>query len=124
MSIKVIDFKSKKFTDDFPIALKENGFVVLVNTCITSDNIDSIYKTWVDFFHKSEVDKLNYLYSKDSMAGYIPRSISETAKGFTKKDLKEVFLFYKNKIGPSEQLYNSELLRNKLLLLSDTLLDC
>ena len=59
---------------------------------------------------------------KIKVAGFIPRSVSETAKGYTKKDLKEIYHYYAGHKCPVEQQKPSDDIRKKLLDLSDKLL--
>ena len=51
-----------------------------------------IYDSWQRFFDGE--DKNNYVYNKGTQDGFFPQSVSEVAKGFTKKDIKEYFHYY------------------------------
>ncbi len=54
--------------------------------------VADIYAAWQQFFDSNE--KFDFEYNKDTQDGYFPQSVSEVAKGFTKKDIKEYFHFY------------------------------
>lgn len=69
---------------------------------------------WLNFFHSSSEHKNSFLYDIETVAGYIPASISETAKGFTVKDLKELYYYFPNKECPEEQKPISTRLMNAL----------
>jgi hypothetical protein len=49
--------------------------------------VASIYTQWQDFFDSTA--KHEYLYNKGTQDGFFSASVSETAKGHTKKDIKE-----------------------------------
>ncbi|WP_299490633.1 2OG-Fe(II) oxygenase family protein [uncultured Shewanella sp.] len=107
---------------EFAEALRESGFVILTNTGIEQDEIERLYANWLRFFYLSEESKRQFLYETGKVAGFIPRSISETAKGFTKKDLKEIYHYYIGHQCPPEQQQNSDEIRQRLLDLSEILL--
>ena len=54
--------------------------------------MQGIYDSWQGFFDSEE--KNDYLYNKGKQDGFFPQSVSEVAKGFTKKDIKEYFHYY------------------------------
>lgn len=121
--MKILDIKSNdNVAKEFAEALHESGFVVLTNTGIEQCEIESMYSNWLNFFYKDEESKLEFLYDKNKVAGFIPRSVSETAKGYTKKDLKEIYHYYAGHKCPVEQQKPSDDIRKKLLDLSDKLL--
>ena len=124
--MKIIDIGTKgqesEVAKEFAEALHESGFVVLTNTGIEQNEIESLYSNWLSFFYKNEESKQQFLYDKDKVAGFIPRSVSETAKGFTKKDLKEIYHYYDGYKCPPEQQEQSDEIRHRLLDLSQKLL--
>ena len=62
------------------------------NHTISKDRVSSIYDRWQAFFNSEE--KNQFIFNKDTHDGFFSTEISETAKGFKKKDIKEYFHFY------------------------------
>ncbi|CAM3674800.1 2OG-Fe(II) oxygenase family protein [Vibrio aquimaris] len=122
--MKVINMSnnSSDTAKEFAQALHQSGFVVLTETGIEQSDIESLYSNWLNFFYQADDSKKSFLYNKDTVAGFIPRTVSETAKGFTKKDLKEIYHYYDGKICPPEQKEISDNIRLRLLDLSAKLL--
>ena len=69
-----------------------DAFGVLKNHPIQQSSVADIYKHWQSFFDSEE--KHQFLYNKGKQDGYFPQSVSEIAKGFKKKDIKEYFHYY------------------------------
>ena len=84
----------------FAKSLHETGFGVLKNHPIEQHVVTDIYKTWQTFFDSEA--KFEYEYNKGTQDGYFPQSVSEVAKGFTKKDIKEYFHYYPWGICPPD----------------------
>jgi len=63
-----------------------------VNHPIPQPLVEKIYADWLSFFNGSE--KHAFAFSKETQDGYFSTEISETAKGFTQKDIKEYFHVY------------------------------
>ncbi|MDN3609504.1 2OG-Fe(II) oxygenase family protein [Vibrio ostreicida] len=122
--MKIIDIGKEQdgTAEEFTQALHQSGFVVLTNTGIEQEEIEGLYSNWLNFFYQTEESKQAFLYDKETVAGFIPRTVSETAKGFTKKDLKEIFHYYEGKPCPPEQQQRSDEIRQRLLDLSAKLL--
>jgi isopenicillin N synthase-like dioxygenase len=92
MKLEAVDFTSPDAQQKFVESLRQTGFGVLKNHPISQDSVASIYANWQAFFNTEE--KHAYLYNKDKQDGFFPQSVSEVAKGFKKKDIKEYFHFY------------------------------
>lgn len=101
MTLQAIDYTSKTAQEDFVKSLHETGFGVLNNHPIQQSLVSAIYQEWQHFFDGE--DKQNYLYHKGTQDGFFPADISETAKGHTKKDIKEYFHYYPWGQCPVEQ---------------------
>jgi isopenicillin N synthase-like dioxygenase len=92
MKLEAVDFNAFDAQQKFVESLRQTGFGVLKNHPISQDSVASIYANWQGFFNTQE--KHAYLYNKDKQDGFFPQSVSEVAKGFKKKDIKEYFHFY------------------------------
>lgn len=92
MQLQAVDYQSPTAQEEFVESLRETGFGVLKNHPISQATVTRIYDSWQTFFDGEE--KNNYLYNKGTQDGFFPQSVSEVAKGFTKKDIKEYFHFY------------------------------
>ena len=92
MQLQAIDYTSATAQEDFVTSLHETGFGVLKNHPIQQALVSSIYQEWQTFFdHESKHD---YRYNLGTQDGFFPPDVSETAKGHTKKDIKEYFHYY------------------------------
>ena len=92
MKVQVVDYLDKDAPKLFTQSLRETGFGVLINHPIKQEIVESIYKNWYDFF--STTEKANYAFDPKTQDGYFAPEISETAKGHTKKDIKEYYHVY------------------------------
>lgn len=92
MQLEAVDYQAPNAQEAFVESLRETGFGVLKNHPISQAMVTSIYQNWQTFFDSEE--KNNYVYNKGTQDGFFPQSVSEVAKGFTKKDIKEYFHFY------------------------------
>ncbi len=92
MQVKVVDYRAADAAEQFTRSLHETGFGVLVNHPIQQALVEKIYADWLSFFNGQ--DKHQYAFSKEKQDGYFSTEISETAKGFTQKDIKEYFHVY------------------------------
>jgi isopenicillin N synthase-like dioxygenase len=87
-----IDFKSNCAPRDFNNSLLETGFAVIRNHPIDYDLVRDVFSEWADFFASSY--KNNYLYKEETQDGLFPISTSETAVGYSIKDIKEFYHYY------------------------------
>lgn len=92
MKLEAVDFTAPDASQKFVESLRQTGFGVLKNHPISQASVASIYTNWQAFFNTQ--DKHSFLYNKGKQDGYFPQSVSEVAKGFKKKDIKEYFHFY------------------------------
>ena len=92
MQLEAVDYQAPGAQEAFVESLRETGFGVLKNHPISQAMVTGIYQSWQTFFDSEE--KNNYVYNKGTQDGFFPQSVSEVAKGFTKKDIKEYFHFY------------------------------
>ncbi|OFC70773.1 isopenicillin N synthase family dioxygenase [Alteromonas confluentis] len=92
MQLEAVDYQAPNAQEAFVESLRETGFGVLKNHPISQAMVTGIYQNWQTFFDSE--DKNNYVYNKGTQDGFFPQSVSEVAKGFTKKDIKEYYHFY------------------------------
>ncbi len=92
MKVQVVDYLNKDAPKLFTQSLRETGFGVLINHPIKQEIVESIYKNWYEFFSSEE--KNDFAYDPKTQDGYFAPEISETAKGHTKKDIKEYYHIY------------------------------
>ncbi|MCG7547720.1 2OG-Fe(II) oxygenase family protein [Pseudoalteromonas sp. Of7M-16] len=90
--LPTVDYTSATAAKEFVESLRNTGFGVLKNHPIPKELVESIYKNWQEFFYTEE--KHDFLFDKDTQDGYFPPEVSEVAKGFTVKDIKEYFHVY------------------------------
>lgn len=100
MKLEAVDYAAPGADKLFVESLRATGFGVLKNHPIPKQSVTSIYNNWQSFFDSAE--KENFLFDKDTQDGFFPTSVSETAKGFKKKDIKEYFHYYPWGKCPSE----------------------
>jgi isopenicillin N synthase-like dioxygenase len=92
MNLQAVDYQSPTAAKDFVESLRQTGFGVLKNHPIPKQQVSSIYANWQAFFNSQ--DKTSFAYNKGKQDGFFPQSVSEIAKGFKKKDIKEYFHYY------------------------------
>jgi isopenicillin N synthase-like dioxygenase len=92
MLITPVDFTSPTAAKDFTESLHNTGFGVLTNHPLSQTLVNTVYAEWYAFF-QSEAKKL-YAFDPEKFDGYFSPKVSETAKGNTKRDLKEFYHIY------------------------------
>lgn len=92
MQFPIVDFRSPTAGRDFCASLAATGFGVLVNHPLDRDLVQGIYAEWLAFFHSDA--KRRYPYDKVKLDGWFSTDVSETAKGETRRDIKEFFHIY------------------------------
>lgn len=92
MQVQVVDYNDKNAPRKFVESLRNTGFGVLINHPIQQSLVESIYKNWQEFFYSEEKHALAFDPKKQD--GYFSPEISETAKGHSKKDIKEYYHVY------------------------------
>jgi isopenicillin N synthase-like dioxygenase len=100
MHLPVVDFQSPTAPQDFCKSLHETGFGVLRNHPLNQTLVEGIYAEWLEFFKTDAKNK--YAQDPVRMDGYFSPTVSETAKGYTKRDLKEFFHIYPDGRYPAE----------------------
>ncbi len=100
MHLPVVDFQSPTAPQEFCKSLHETGFGVLRNHPLNQSLVEGIYAEWL-FFFKTEA-KNRYPQDPVRLDGYFSPAVSETAKGNTKRDLKEFFHIYPDGRYPVE----------------------
>ncbi|MCD8476174.1 MAG: isopenicillin N synthase family oxygenase [Shewanella fodinae] len=92
MKLETIDFRAADAPQRFVESLHHTGFGVLSNHPIAQQLVQEIYQEWQAFF-LSEA-KEQYLFNPSTQDGFFPSRVSETAKGYSVKDIKEYFHVY------------------------------
>jgi isopenicillin N synthase-like dioxygenase len=98
--ITPVDYRSPDAPRLFSESLHQTGFGVLTNHPLSVERLERIYSEWLAFFHTDAKNK--YAFDPARMDGYFSPKISETAKGHTKRDLKEYYHIYPWGRYPSE----------------------
>ncbi|WP_318474787.1 2OG-Fe(II) oxygenase family protein [Photobacterium leiognathi] len=92
MKLEAVDYTAENAKQLFVESLRNTGFGVLKNHPIQQKLVQSIYDNWYQFFNSEE--KTDFLFNIETQDGLFPTEVSETAKGHTKKDIKEYFHYY------------------------------
>ncbi len=92
MELVAVDYQAENAAELFTTSLRETGFGVLKNHPIQKSAVESIYNNWQAFFDSDR--KQDFHFNVDTQDGFFPSSVSEVAKGFKKKDIKEYYHFY------------------------------
>lgn len=92
MQFPIVDYRHPQAGRDFCASLAATGFGVLSNHPLDRSLVDGIYSEWLGFFGSDA--KHRYAYDKVKLDGYFSPAVSETAKGETRRDLKEFFHIY------------------------------
>jgi isopenicillin N synthase-like dioxygenase len=92
MQVQVVDYRADDAAKKFVESLRNTGFGVLTNHPIQQALVDKIYQDWYTFFTQEE--KQSFAFDPEKQDGYFGPEISETAKGHTKKDIKEYYHVY------------------------------
>ncbi|MCG3887019.1 isopenicillin N synthase family oxygenase [Photobacterium leiognathi] len=92
MKLEAVDYTAENAKQLFVESLRNTGFGVLKNHPIQQKLVQSIYDNWYEFFNSEE--KTDFLFNVETQDGLFPTEVSETAKGHTKKDIKEYFHYY------------------------------
>ncbi len=120
MEVLKVDYTAKNAAELFTHSLKETGFGVLTHHPINQKLIDEVYEEWVEFFASNY--KNNYLFKRETQDGFFPMHVSETAKGYSTKDIKEYFHYYPWGQYPKELSDKTKMLYQELSKLAATLL--
>lgn len=121
MQVLQVDFKSPNAANDFALSLKNTGFAVLKNHPISPDLIKQVFAEWEAFFDNPNKEK--YLFNKDTQDGLFPLKTSETAVGYSVKDIKEFYHYYDWGMYPSELSNKTKELKAQMIEIAKTLLN-
>ncbi len=92
----LIDYNDVLSMQHFSDSLHTSGFAFLKNHPVDLQTINDVYSSWSSFFD-SELDHKNmYLFDEKNHDGFVSQERSETAKGFSEKDVKEFYHVYKD----------------------------
>lgn len=122
MNIQVVDYQSQNAPEDFTRSLKETGFGVLSHHPIDPILVDEVYGLWHAFFNSDAKHNPDYAFDEADHSGFISTQLSETAKGFSQKDLKEFYHYYRGGRIPPMLAEKTEALCNQLIEMGSTLL--
>ena len=100
MHIQPVDYRDPDAARKFTESLHQTGFGVLTNHPLSQHLLNTIYQEWYEFFQTDAKNK--YTFDAEKMDGYFSPKVSETAKGFAKRDLKEFYHIYPWGRVPSE----------------------
>lgn len=117
--IETVDYKSENAGQKFTNSLHETGFAILNNHPLDINLIETVYSEWESFFNSKE--KLDYTFNPKTQDGYFP-FMSENAKGYSEKDLKEFFHFYEWGSFPSNISKKTIMLYHQLMAIGRELL--
>lgn len=92
MKVLTVDYRAPDAAARFTESLRTTGFGVLTNHPIPRELVQTIYDNWQQFFNSER--KHDFHFNRETQDGYFPPSVSEVAKGHTKKDIKEYFHIY------------------------------
>lgn len=92
MQVAQVDFRSKTASPEFAKSLEETGFAVIKNHPIDYKLVEEVFAEWEAFFNSEY--KMKYVFNKDTQDGLFPMSVSETAVGYSIKDIKEFYHYY------------------------------
>lgn len=120
MTVKMIDFQHASAPSSFAESLITTGFAIITNHPIDQNLIFNTYDDWKAFFASD--DKHRYLFKEEEQTGYFPIHISETAKGYDQKDIKEFYSYYDWAPCPQRVSANTQRLYGEMLTLGKTLL--
>lgn len=120
MNVLTVDLKASDAKQQFVKSLHETGFAVLRNHPVKKELVDEVYAKWKEFF--ADDSKNQYHFSEDTQDGFFPMSVSETAKGYDIKDIKEFYHFYPWGQKPELTAEVSQALFNQMQALAATLL--
>lgn len=95
-----VDFSANNRKQLFMSSLRDTGFAIIKNAPIASDSIEKAYQQWDLFFNEEQDSK--WLFNPKTQSGYVPISLSETAKNSDLKDHKSFFHYYPHTGAPEE----------------------
>lgn len=120
MQVLSVDFADENAQKLFTKSLKETGFAVIKNHPISHELIQQVYEDWKQFF--ADERKREYLCDGKTLDGYVSPDVSEIARGYGVKDLKEFFSVFETGkfpefLGPATRQLSKELVELAAILL-------
>lgn len=122
MNIQLVDYQAAISPALFTQSLKETGFGIIKNHPIDQQLIDEVFARWFDYFKSDEQEKEKFLFDRKLHDGFVPMSLSETAKGYSVKDLKEFYHYYSWGRCPASLKSITEELCQQMVTMAETLL--
>jgi isopenicillin N synthase-like dioxygenase len=126
MKILTVDYNSPNAAACFVESIRSSGFALVENHPIDHSLIDTTFSKWEVFFALPEEEKRQYLFKRNFdrvQSGFFPQEISETAKGFSVKDMKEFFHYYPSgELLPKIVGESTKKIRLELISMAKTLL--
>ena len=92
MKVAVVDYRAPDAPENFTRSLRETGFAAITHHPLPTGLVDGIYREWEEFLVSGAARRYPHTEQQD---GYFPPEVAETAKGATKRDLKEFFHVYR-----------------------------
>jgi len=117
--VLTVDFQSDDAPSQFVESLRTTGFGVIRNHPIPSPEIAALYGSWGHFF--ASENKFDYQFDKIKQDGYFP-FLTEKAKGYSVKDLKEFYHVYPWGRLPNQVREDTRNLYDKLVEIASILL--
>ena len=117
--VLTVDFQSDDAPSQFVESLRTTGFGVIRNHPIPSPEIAALYGSWAIFF--ASENKFDYQFDKIKQDGYFP-FLTEKAKGYSVKDLKEFYHVYPWGRLPNQVREDTRNLYDKLVEIASILL--
>ncbi|MFQ6676352.1 MAG: 2OG-Fe(II) oxygenase family protein, partial [Fidelibacterota bacterium] len=118
--VSTVDYRSPDGPEIFTDSLQKTGFAVLANHPLEASLVRTVYSDWASFFAGDA--KFDYLFDPEKQDGYFP-FLSENAKGYSVKDLKEFYHVYPWGRYPEEIGDQTRILYDRLVALAAELLE-
>lgn len=122
MKIQCVDYYESTSPELFTQSLKETGFGIVKNHPVDQQLIDEVFQQWFEFFKSNEAEKEKYLFDRVKHDGFVPMSLSETAKGYDVKDIKEFYHYYPSGRCPNHLRKITQELYTQMATMAETLL--
>lgn len=101
MEVKVCNFRSNEFSEDFVNSVVSTGFAVITHHGIDHGLIREAQDVWRAFFNQAQAYKDTFINHQDSNMGYT-RRFGEQAVGAPQPDLKEFMHWKLGQMLPTE----------------------
>lgn len=88
----IVDLRAADAPQRFVASLRDTGFAALRGTPFDTADLRALEALWLDFFGSPQ--KSAFLWDRERQDGWFPPEVSETARGHTRRDLKEFFHVY------------------------------